>query len=446
MRAQRTNAFLRGNWGKSLAVGTTIVVLAGCGSKSSSTSSATAAGSGTNTAGTTSTAKTPGSSKGPGVTSTTIKLGLLASITGFAAPSFGPDVVTGATAAIKQINAEGGINGRKVSLVVADDASSATQDLTAVQSLISKGVFGIIEASPFFYGGYQTAVTAGIPVTGSANDGPEWGSAKNYNLFSAFGSPNSNYPTFTATGKFFKSFGVTRLAGVAYGDSPSSLGGTASGLASAKAVGIPDVYKDVSQNVGETNFAPDAIAMKKAGVNGLDAVMGTSDNIALLQALKRQGVVLKASFIADGYQQAVVSSPSSVAAAQGVMFASRFAPTELKTPATKAFQSALARYGNYTAPNPTQGLAYGWFAAQTMIKGLQVAGQSPTWGSFITNLHRVTNYTAGGMMAPINYSGYGTYDSLTAGNCFYQSKVEGSSFVPVSPKPFCGTIVSGTSS
>ena len=454
-----------------MASGLMVSMLASCGSSAtkatatsttstaaSSTASTTASTAASSTASTTGSttpatsapttgaplAPTPNAGNHPGVTDGEIKLGLLTSLTGFASTSFGSDVVVGANAAIGQVNAAGGINGRKLTLVTEDDASASAQDLTAFKSLEDKGVFGVIEATPLFFASYREAVTQGIPVTGTANDGPEWGDRANANLFSAYGSPNNTYPTFTTLGSFLKDNGVTKLGAVGYANSPSSLANTAANVASAKAAGVDVPFQDVAQKFGSAVWDADAIAMKNAGVDGISAIMGTSDNVALLVALKQQGVTIKADFIADGYQQGILDNPTALAAAQGVMFSSRAQPVQLNTPATQAFQKALATYGNYTAANPTQGLMYGWFATLTMIKGLQVAGQNPTWGGFVQNLHQVTDYDGGGMLSPISYANIGFYDALGAGGCWYQSKVVGSAFVPVSTKPYCGTAIPGT--
>jgi hypothetical protein len=115
--------------------------------------------------------------------------------------------------------------------------------------------------------------------------------------------------------------------------------------------------------------------------------------------------------------------------------------------------SALAKYADYHAANPTEGQMYGWFTAQAMIEGLKVAGKNPTWGSFITNLRKVTNYTANGALAAINFSKFGNVDEAAAGgsgsgkglSCWYQSVVKGNQFVALSAQPFCGTQVPGSS-
>src|ERR1700678_4557377 len=81
-----------------------------------------------------------------GITSTTIKIGLVTDLTGGLSSSFSC-TTQGVQGYFNMVNAEGGIGGRKLELVTADTASSASQGATAVQSLLSQGVFAIIANS-----------------------------------------------------------------------------------------------------------------------------------------------------------------------------------------------------------------------------------------------------------------------------------------------------------
>ncbi len=79
---------------------------------------------------------------------------------------------SGFDARIALQNAEGGVNGHKLVPLVIDDQTSPTEITTAVQSAISKGVFGIVSQSPLFFEAAKYPQQAGIPVTGSYSDGP----------------------------------------------------------------------------------------------------------------------------------------------------------------------------------------------------------------------------------------------------------------------------------
>ena len=66
-----------------------------------------------------------------------IKLGVIAGMSG-PGTSYGIGIRQGAEMAVKEINAAGGIKGRKLSLVVVDDASNPAQSVTAMQRLVSE--------------------------------------------------------------------------------------------------------------------------------------------------------------------------------------------------------------------------------------------------------------------------------------------------------------------
>jgi branched-chain amino acid transport system substrate-binding protein len=78
-----------------------------------------------------------------GVTDQTIKIGAFGPITGPAA-YIGLGGRDGANLAVKEINAKGGVNGRKIEIVFEDDAHSPTKALAAVKKLIDQDqVFAI---------------------------------------------------------------------------------------------------------------------------------------------------------------------------------------------------------------------------------------------------------------------------------------------------------------
>lgn len=73
----------------------------------------------------------------------TIKIGLVASINGALKP-WGVDSQSGAQLAADEINAAGGINGKKIELMVEDSNSMPEQGKTAAERLIAKGAVAIV--------------------------------------------------------------------------------------------------------------------------------------------------------------------------------------------------------------------------------------------------------------------------------------------------------------
>src|SRR3984957_15458274 len=145
----------------------------------------------------------PASASAPGVTSKSITIGLITSLTGEAAPEY-TGIVPSAQARIDLQNAEGGVDGRKIHLVIEDDATNPNTNATDSQILLSKGVFGVIDESPLVFGGYKVLQQAGVPVTGGAYDGPEWGQQPNTNMFSISGPLDPKNPATTLLAGFIK--------------------------------------------------------------------------------------------------------------------------------------------------------------------------------------------------------------------------------------------------
>ena len=111
--------------GAAAAVG----ALTACGSSSSSTSTAASAASG----------EASGSAEG----GATIKVGLLAPLTGDVSV-YGIAVANGAALYIKQVNEAGGINGKQIDLIQMDEQGDATQAVTCFTQMVDQGITALI--------------------------------------------------------------------------------------------------------------------------------------------------------------------------------------------------------------------------------------------------------------------------------------------------------------
>jgi branched-chain amino acid transport system substrate-binding protein len=93
-----------------------------------------------------------------------INLGVIAGMTG-AGASYGRGIAQGAEMAVREINAAGGINGRKLRLVVVDDASSPARSAIAMRRLVAANVDLIVGGwgSPQVLANLDIAEQGGIP-------------------------------------------------------------------------------------------------------------------------------------------------------------------------------------------------------------------------------------------------------------------------------------------
>jgi branched-chain amino acid transport system substrate-binding protein len=378
-------------------------------------------------------------------TSSPITIGYVADLSGVAASSF-VGAAGGAEARVDEQNAEGGVNGHKLKLVVEDDQSSPSGNLTASQDLVeNKGVFGVINFSAFTFAAAKYLNQQGIPVVGYGLDGPEWGQQPNTNMFTLEPSTSTefgtNYYTSTDEAKFIKSIGVTKMAGLAYGISPSSQQSVRDLFTAAGKMGISDCYSNYSVPFGSVDFTADALQMKQAGCNGVVGSFVDSSDVGLSQTLKNAGIDAPQLYF-TGYDQTILGSPSARQASNGDYYVAPFDYSHPNT-ATKAMLSALKKYDpTYDGGIPGLGLYGSYLSADLMIFGLEHAGKNPTRTSFITNLRKVGSYNAGGILpAPTTFQHFGTPAMLGKTGCAYFAKLTGPTFTIVSGRAICGNYI-----
>src|SRR6201982_596751 len=98
----------------------------------------------------------------------TIKLGLVAAMSGQSAKS-GEAIVRGLSLAIDEINARGGLLGKKVELLVRDDESNPAKGVIAARELVQR------EKVAAFFGGLDTPVSVAIVPFANQNKVPFMG-------------------------------------------------------------------------------------------------------------------------------------------------------------------------------------------------------------------------------------------------------------------------------
>jgi branched-chain amino acid transport system substrate-binding protein len=369
----------------------------------------------------------------------------LAYITDLTGPGAAENAGTqaGFLARIDLQNARGGINGHKLVPLVIDDQTSPAEIATAVQLAISKGAFGIVSQSPLFSIAAKYPLQAGMPVTGTYNDGPEWGEQPYTNMFASdVGSVDPKYPVNTLVGSFLKDHGGTVIGSYGYGIAPQSAAAARGAAESFQDAGGKIGLEDTSVPYGSTNFTAAALSARSAGVNAIAPDMDNNSNFALTTALNQNGVKLKAALFATGYEPSVINSPvwSSL---QGDYFLSGFRPWSLPDAGTKVMQAAMEKYAHLGKNSfATYGENNSWLGADLMIKGLLMAGSNPTRAAVIKDLRSVKAYNGNGLLPiTINYSTIFGHDSPS---CSWVVQAHKSGFAPIAPKPFCGHDVPGT--
>ncbi|HEY3943059.1 MAG TPA: ABC transporter substrate-binding protein [Acidimicrobiales bacterium] len=382
-----------------------------------------------------------------GAARATITIGFVGDLTGSAASSFA-DGPGGAQARIDLQNAQGGVNGHKLKLVVVDDQSSPTDEVTAVQDLVSTHhVFGIVSDSAYSFAGVKYEHAEGVPETNVCPCAPTYAEQPYTNTFNygGFASPTVfngvTYGT-TTTVKFLKDIGVTKLAGFAYGVSPGSTNQIIDLFAEAKKVGgVANCLEDLSVPYGGVDFTAANLEMKSGGCNGLATSFVDSSDVAMSQAVKNAGLDVKQVYF-TGYDNDVVSSAADEHAFDGAYVSS---PINFSTPngPVKRMLGTLQKYDHsFTGGIPDYGLSGSYIATDLMIKGLELAGANPTRAAFIKNLRNLSSYDAGGILpTTVSFRNFGTPKMLPKTDCSYFMQLKGKQFVAYGGRPVCGTTI-----
>ena len=417
------------------------IVLTACGSSSKSSSpSTTGASSGSASTGSASTSSGAGNTaSAPGVSPTTIKIGFITSFTGAASSTFAT-ASTGAKAYFNAVNKAGGVDGRQIQLLTADDASTPAGALAATQLLLSQGVYGIVVDSSYYFGSYKITTQAGVPITGSGFDGPEWGQQPNTNMFSTTGGIDPVHPELQAalgSTALFKTIGVTNVGGLAYGISPSSTASIKDMRTALQDNGLKMGYENLSVPFGTTDVSSDVLSMKNAGIDMAVCSCVQSTVLAMVTGLGQSGSKSKSLSFASA-DSSLFADASAAAAAQNVYYSSIIPPVDTNNAASSTFEANIKAVdpsyvvGTY----PSFGTTDAYLGAVLMVEGLQVAGHNPTRQSFITNLTKVTNWNALGLI-PIGVS-FNHFGTSEPSYCEFYVHVQGQAFAALnSGKPYC---------
>lgn len=214
-----------------------------------------------------------------------IKIGLPLPMTGSEA-TYGKDMENAIKLAVDEINAKGGVSGKKIVTVTGDDACDPQQATAAANKLVSAGVVAIV-------GGYCSGATIPTLTIYNEKNIPFVITAANSSKIAAQNPGNSfeiNSPAEQQTQKaieLFKKLGATKLAIVEQGDAYSS------DLAkqtetSWKAAGNTVVSHDVT-NKGEQDFSSVVTSLKSKNADLVFWTAYYADGALLIKQLRQGG-------------------------------------------------------------------------------------------------------------------------------------------------------------
>lgn len=358
-----------------------------------------------------------------------IVIGNIGSYTGPESASIGP-----AESVIKawatDLNANGGINGHPVKLIVLDDGGNPTTALSDAKELVQDNVVAIVgEISLVDTAWASVAEAAGVPVIG--------------------GQPFTD--PFLTNADFFPS-GSNGLART-YGEvaAAKNLGGKFDFLYCVEspvcAQAVPE-YKLFASDLGITipvtqsisgsapSYTAPCLAVKNSGAQSYQVAEADSVALRIAEACSAEGVTAKFIGTAGVIGPDWLPVPSTAGDVNIDLDIPFFVDS---TPATKAYHALLTKYslGDSSGADGT----YGYIGAQLFEAAAKAvpAGAAVTSQSLKTALYAMKGETLGGLTPPLTFK----KGAPTLINCWYVDTIENKQWTtPEGLTPACAPAAS----
>ena len=366
---------------------------------------------------------TPGSATSIGVTPTEIKVGNVSQITGLV-PGFAQTSVNGVKAYFNMINAQGGVCGRKLTLLTADDRFQSATNRAETEKMAGQAIALVGGLSVVDDGGAPIIDSKGIADISVATSAPRIAAKNNF-------SPNPIDPTPKAGNglggilEYFKRTDNISKPAIFYQDVATGANQADSYKIDFERAGIPVV---ATYPVAPTasNFNTQANDMKQKGVDFVITVAEVNAMSNLAKAFESVGYFPKVPFYgAQVYGQKFLQLAGK--AAEGTRVGLIFAIPE--DAANNPAVGALSTWYGRTAPGADLDFfsVSAWLAADMFVSALRAAGPDPTQAKIVAHLKTLTNYTGGGLVGGINPA------QKKPSKCFNVIEVKGGKWVKTFP-------------
>jgi ABC-type branched-subunit amino acid transport system substrate-binding protein len=363
-------------------------------------------------------------STAPGVTSNSITVGTISTQTGTLASNFS-SLIYGERAYYNYINAQGGVNGRKIDYKYAlDDGGNPTTFNQLANTLINQDhVFAVTGVATAFFSP-NLFVESKIPTYGYNVTG-NWSGP--LNLFAAGGSVQY-YPAAGPQVSYVarQTQKSPSIAFIAYGVAASAAS-CQSEQTSLKAAGYNVSYSDLKVNYPGSTVATDVQRMKQAGSNMVVSCMDVQGNITMARAIKQYGLNMTQLWFSGNDQSTLDTNQSLM---QNVYFDIGHVPFTASPSLYPGLKLYFAQMKKYEPKYVTDEIALqGWESAALFVQGVKMAGSNLTQANVIAQDNSIASFTAGQLTAPVNWKSAG-HSGNAPPYCLAYIKVSGTKYLP----------------
>ncbi len=330
-----------------------------------------------------------------GITAKSVTVGNVSIISG-PVPSLFAGAPIGVKAYFDMINAEGGVNGRKLLVDSKDDAFSGQQNMTETQEAINSD-FALVGSFSLF-DGYGCAALASDTAVPDVSVTLDAGTNALPNDFSA--QPLSGQETLGPVQYYKKHYPKDMTVGAIVSDVASAKTQMAQQFAGMKSLGYKIAYVD-DVNPLASDFTTDVINMKSKGVNAVDLTgIDWQDAAIFVENANTQnwhpGLIFSGGPV---YADQFISHAGGPTATNGIQIGQVYAlylgEDANKVPAVKQFDTYVKKAD--PSWDPDLYTLFGWASAEMFVQALKAAGPHPTRGSVMAQLRKITSFNANGM-------------------------------------------------
>lgn len=345
----------------------------------------------------------PAAADSTGVTNSAIKIGFVGSITGPAA-IWGSGNLAGATLAFEEINAAGGVHGRKIDFLSIDDETSAPKGIAGLNRLVNDDkVFAIFGPSSSAVGVpmKDALQKSGVPVVIPSFSSPLMTEPPMKNVFRS-GTLNDRQQGRGIANYLYRDSGLKRIAIMRQSDE-YGLTGANSIATRLKELGAEPVAVEIF-NTTDTDFTSQVLRVRSAKPDAVVVYGYPAASATITRQLREMGVkgeIIGSSATSNqNYPQMVGKLGAGVKMATML----QHLPEGDHPPMVRfreAFQKRYPELVRQGRPAISDVLGYG--GALIMIEGLQRAGKDLTRENFIKAMETLENFDAG-VIAPTTFT------------------------------------------
>jgi branched-chain amino acid transport system substrate-binding protein len=367
----------------------------------------------------------------PGVTNDEIRVGGVVTVTNSVTGASYGGAFDGVEAYFEYINeTEGGVYGRKLVLASKRD-DQFSNNRQEVQGLLSQdNVFAALPMATNLFAGAQLLVEEGVPTFGWDIQ-EEYGSESNTpgppNLFGSAGSficftcANASAFVFVPKKLNRKNIGII---GYAVEQSTDCATGGRASLEKFKSGKV--AFEDGSLQFGTPDYSAQVAQMKDADVDFVISCIDFNGNLNMIREMKRQGLDARQVF-PNAYEHDFVEENQEFL--NGNYVSTLFAPLETK-PAPQGVK-LYKKWLKTTGGEQSENTIFGWINADLFVEGLKAAGPDFTRQKVIDAVNQMTDYTAKGFLAGVDWTTAHENDY----DCSAIMKIVDGKFKPVFGKP-----------